>query len=260
MQIWWPVYLRRHDKDNVGQIRAVTLVSRKIVTDSWLRLNVKSTDIVVISLEIAERTVCIFNIYNNGEHLRSMQAINFFLRSVEGRRTRGRNIVDIWVRDFNRHHLMWDHLHNLHLFMRANLDAVLIATAMRHGVSMALWPHVVTLQAKNIRNLMGPDNIFITDTFYKNVTQCKMLYSDQLPKADNFPIVMRCEERLGRNYKEVNWADFEEELGRNLEGVRKGRIQFKEEVETRLDAVMGALEKIVEAKVLVRRKMTRMKR
>ncbi|KNZ77093.1 hypothetical protein J132_06971, partial [Termitomyces sp. J132] len=124
MQVWRPVYPRQHDKDEVGKIRVVMLVSRRIATDSWARLNMESRGVVGISLEMAECIVCIFNIYNDGGHSRSIHALNFYLQSTESRRMWGRNVVDIWVGDFNCHHPMWDHPCNLHLFTRSNLEAV----------------------------------------------------------------------------------------------------------------------------------------
>lgn len=71
------------------------LVSRRIATDSWRRLDMESKDVVGISLETADKTVHIFNIYNDREHLRSICTLNFYLRSAEGRRSRERGMVDI---------------------------------------------------------------------------------------------------------------------------------------------------------------------
>ena len=224
-QVWRPVYPKLHDEDDAGQTRAVMLVNRRIATDSWRRLDVESRDVVGISMETADKTVCIFNIYNDGGHSRSMRALDFYLRGAEGRRNGGRGVVDIWVGDFNRHHPMWDHPRNSHLFTRGNLDAAeeLIAMVTRHRLRMALRPHVATLRAKNTKNLTRPDNVFIvfiTDSFHEKVIQCEALYSEQIPKADHFPVVtvyktavVRNEEVKGRNFRKVDWVRFKEELG-----------------------------------------------
>lgn len=153
-QLWRPVYPKGHDKRATGKTRAITLVSRQIATSTWRRIDVESTDVVGISIEMAERTVRIFNVYNDGNHSRSIRALDFYLRSVEGRRQRGRNGADIWVGDFNRHHPMWDHPRNGHLFTRANLNAAeeLIAMVTRHRMVMTLRLGVPTLEAMSTKN------------------------------------------------------------------------------------------------------------
>lgn len=72
--------------------------------------------------------------------------------------------------------------------------------------------------------------------------------------------VRACKEERGRNFREVNWEEFEEELERQLEGIAKERIGSKEEVAERLDKVMEALRKMVVAKVLEKRESTYAKR
>ncbi|KNZ80052.1 hypothetical protein J132_07932, partial [Termitomyces sp. J132] len=86
--------------------RALTLISRRIVTNRWKRMDVESTDVVGISIKIEEKTVRIFNIYNDREHSRSTRALDFYLRSAEEWRQKGRNRADVWVRHFNQHHPM----------------------------------------------------------------------------------------------------------------------------------------------------------
>ena len=95
-QVWRPVYYpKQHDENNTGRTRVVMLVSRRISTSCWRRLEVESRDVVGISMETAGKTVHIFNVYNDGEHLRSICALDFYLQSAEGRRSGGGNTVDI---------------------------------------------------------------------------------------------------------------------------------------------------------------------
>ncbi|KNZ77457.1 Putative 115 kDa protein in type-1 retrotransposable element R1DM [Termitomyces sp. J132] len=175
-------------------MRVVMMVNKNIATDRWKRLNIESLDVVGISIETEERTVRIFNIYNDCDHSRSVRALDFYLRSAEGRRTRGRNTADIWVGDFNRHHPMWDEPRNAHLFTRRNVDAAeeLIAMVTRHRMNMVLRPYVPTLRAKSMKNLTRPDNVFITDSFQSQIVRCEVLHSEQLPKADHFPVITEC--------------------------------------------------------------------
>ncbi|KNZ74446.1 hypothetical protein J132_06958, partial [Termitomyces sp. J132] len=193
-QIWRPVYPKLHDEDNTDKTRVVMMVNKNIATDRWKRLNIESLDVVGISIETEERTVRIFNIYNDCDHSRSVRALDFYLRSAEGRRTRGRNTADIWVGDFNRHHPMWDEPHNAHLFTRRNIDAAeeLIAMVTRHRMNMVLRPYVLTLRAKSTKNLTRPDSVFVTDSFQSQIVRCKVLHSEQLPKADHFPVITEC--------------------------------------------------------------------
>lgn len=84
--------------------------------DAWTRLNVDSTDVVAVQIEMSECILWIFNVYNACNHFRSMRAVEHFVNSAEGRRMQSRNGTDIWVGNFNRHHLMWDYSRNRHLF------------------------------------------------------------------------------------------------------------------------------------------------
>lgn len=108
--------------------------------------------------------------------------------------------------------------------------------------------------------------MFITNSFLENVIQCEVLYSKQILKADHFPVVTVCEmavtrnEEVKGNFQEVDWERFEEELGRRLERVGKGKIRMREEVEEQLDAVMEVLERMVEVEVPERWVVTGMKR
>lgn len=205
--------------------------------------------------------VRIFNVYNDGTHSRSIRALDFYLRSAAGRGQQGRNGADIWVGDFNRHHPMWDHPSNGHLFMRANLEAAeeMITILNRHRMVMALRPGVPTLEAMSTKNLTRPDNVFAMHTLAEHVIRCEVMRSDTPPGTDHFPVLTVLDltpevstEGRGRNFRRVNWEEFEEELGKQLEGVAVGRIESKEEMEQRLGEVMEALRRTVEAKVLER--------
>lgn len=261
-QKWRPVYPRNHKENEAQKSRTVMLVSRRLATDAWTRLNVESVDVVAIRLETSERTLRIFNIYNAGEHSGSLRAVERFINSAEGRRTRGRNCADIWVGDFNRHHPMWDDPRNGHLFTRQNLNAAedLINLLTANRMVMTLRPRVPTLEAKNTKNLTRPDNVFVTDSLQDRIIRCEVQRHDQCPRADHFPIVTTIdakadehEEEVGWNFRKVEWDEFEEELGRQLEGIPRTRIGTKEEMEERLGDIMDALTRTVEAKVQRRR-------
>ncbi|KAG5729755.1 hypothetical protein E4T56_gene950, partial [Termitomyces sp. T112] len=67
-------------------------------------------------------------------------------------------------------------------------------------------------------------------------------------------------EEGGRNLKKVDWREFEEELGRQLEGIPTERIERREEVEEWLEGVMEVLRRTVEAIVPERQMSTFAKR
>ncbi|KNZ75215.1 hypothetical protein J132_03936, partial [Termitomyces sp. J132] len=268
-QLWWPVYPKGHDEKDIDRTRALMLMSRRIVTNTWRRVDIKSTDMVGISIKMGERTVRVFNVYNNGEHSRSTHALNFYLRSMQEQRQRGRNEADIWVGDFNCYHSMWEDPRNSHLFTRRNLDAVeeLIAMLTRHRMIMALWLGMPTLESMSTKNLMRPNNVFITHSLREQVMRCKVLRSKTPLNTNHFLIVMELgleteasREEGGRNFKKVDWREFEEELGRQLEGIPTERIERREEVEEWLEGVMEVLRRTVEAIVPERQMSTFAKR
>ncbi|KNZ77560.1 hypothetical protein J132_05094, partial [Termitomyces sp. J132] len=81
MQKWHPVYPKNHKENKVNKSRAMMLVNRRLMTDSWTRLSVNSVDMVAMRVETKKHMLQIFNVYNVCNHLRSVRALKFFLNS-----------------------------------------------------------------------------------------------------------------------------------------------------------------------------------
>ncbi|KAF9051259.1 Endonuclease/exonuclease/phosphatase, partial [Panaeolus papilionaceus] len=118
---WQVVYPNGHwDKPHSTQ--AVTLINTSISTNAWTPEFVDSQDMVMIKIKVQQKTVGIYNVYNDCNHDDSMRAVRESMREEEWGGGIGETEM-MWVGDFNRHHPMWDEERNNHLFTRTNLRA-----------------------------------------------------------------------------------------------------------------------------------------
>ena len=133
---------------------------------------------VGIRLETEEQIVQIFNVYNDCKHSRAIWVLDFFLCSHEGRQERDRDVVDILVGGFDKHHPMWDSPENTHLFTRGNLDAAekLIEMTVQHKLSIVLQPHVPILRTVHY-------NVSITTPSHSSTSSHLVILSFLIPSS-----------------------------------------------------------------------------
>ena len=88
--------------------------------------------------------------------------------------TGGEKVKVIWLRDFNRHHPMWDEERNAHLFTRAVLEAVqpLLDMVSTHDMRMVLPKDIPTLEASSTKNYTRVDNVFCSVELHKLFILC----------------------------------------------------------------------------------------
>ncbi|KAF5383105.1 hypothetical protein D9615_004831 [Tricholomella constricta] len=268
-QRWIPVYPKAHNPDHPEKTRALLLVNRNIATDTWTRLDVDSPDVAAIRIETERGSIRIFCIYNDCTHNRSMNAVRNYLSSREGRRTGGRDNEDVWAGDFNRHHEMWDEGRNKHLFTRANTEAAeeLLEAVAENGMEMILAAGTPTLRAFGTGNLTRPDNVFVSGGLTHAVDECRVIPEEAPPKTDHFPIqtvinaeTKRAEVVKGRNFREVDWVKFGEEVEMRMRGRSTEEITTADELNERLDNLVDALQKTIENKVPEKKQSPHMKR
>jgi len=111
---------------NLACTHSLILVNKRIATDTWSQIDLSSSDITVIQLQMERGRVLIINMYNEGTQ---QQGIKRSIIAMRQRECAGHDNHDslhvlhtIWLGDFNLHHLMWDEGRNMHLFTRENLD------------------------------------------------------------------------------------------------------------------------------------------
>ncbi len=240
--------------------RSVILVSTALSTNTWTAIEVGSPDVTAIELRTAELRVRIFNIYNdcnNDSALEAVEAAIERLRPTDAQDTR--EVVMIWLGDFNRHHPTWDEARNEHLFTRANLDAAeqLISMMVRHDMAMALPENIPTLVAFSSGNLTRVDNVFVSRPALESVSLCETRPADRPVRTDHYPIwttveceVARAPEESRRNFRKVDWDDFRNTMMKALDDAGGCyRVKSIEDLRRLYNMVVSAINAAVTAHV-----------
>ena len=124
----------------------------------------ESSDITAIELSGNFGKLQIYNLYNNGNHPRTLEYVANHLSAQHGpNQNNGANGI-LLLGDFNRHHPMWDHPDNHHLFTTTNMNSArpLLDIMATYNLKMALPPGIPTLRANVTGNLTRPDNVLCT--------------------------------------------------------------------------------------------------
>ncbi|KAJ7221655.1 hypothetical protein GGX14DRAFT_353702, partial [Mycena pura] len=83
---WWTAVYPIGYKTAGVKSRAVTLVNRSLSTNAWSQLHIACTDVVGVELRGEFGTLRVINIYNDGAHDESLEAVWEYLRTPEARR------------------------------------------------------------------------------------------------------------------------------------------------------------------------------
>ena len=226
-------------------------------TNAFYQVHVKSQDVVPISINTVSGPITIFNIYNDGNHADSLQAIWDTLEED----TQNLKLINttkmIWAGDFNLHHPLWDEEHNSHLFTIHNLDATqtLIDLLTEYSMTMTLSKNIPTLWATCTKNLTRPDNVFCGNGTFELITQCMTLPHLQPPCTDHFPIMTTLNISMAQspdlpklNWQQVDWGNFCKHLVSRLNVLPTPmEIQTLEEFNTRLNSLTTVINTVVAA-------------
>ncbi|TFY52504.1 hypothetical protein EVJ58_g9980 [Rhodofomes roseus] len=249
-QNWIVIYPTGH-KDSDATSRSLTLINKRISTNSWTAIPIPSPDITAFTLRTPTTLLHLFNVYNPQDsdlvqaHL--ARETRRLLRDDEEEEAQV-----VWLGDFNRHHPLWDDERNMHLFTDQNLNRAeeLIRLLSAFDLHMLLPEGIPTLEASNTKNLTRPDNVFATKGLADSLLVCKTDLDLRPPCTDHFPVVTTLQldvplstPKTFRNFRKVEWAEFRTKLVirlENLPDVEKG-IHTKESFNSTLDALMDAL-------------------
>ncbi|KAG1724570.1 uncharacterized protein EDB91DRAFT_1062764, partial [Suillus paluster] len=113
---WHILYPTLHYTQPQSKTRAITLISALLDTNSWKQILFQSSDVIIIQLSGPYGCCTIFNIYNDGNSPITLTAIDSFLASNLASIKSADNDHMLWLRDFNRHHPLWEETCNSHIF------------------------------------------------------------------------------------------------------------------------------------------------
>jgi Endonuclease-reverse transcriptase len=223
---WIALYPTTHKK-NPDKSRSVILLRATLCTDNWTQLDFPSSDVTAVQLMGTWRKLTIFNIYNDCNHDHTINALSKFLHKHTDfleKATQGSAHV-VWLGDFNRHHLHWDNHDDTRLFTKDATKAAetLIAATAEAGLELAL-PGGIPMHIHNVTKMWTRlDHVFISEHSMDLVTVCDTLTSKRGINSDHLPILTKLnlateimEESTSRNFRDVDWEEFKNELERQL--------------------------------------------
>ncbi|KAF8672219.1 Reverse transcriptase (RNA-dependent DNA polymerase) [Rhizoctonia solani] len=169
-----------------------------------------------------------------------------------------RNTSTILLGDFNRHHPAWDDPRNKHLLTDKYVEAAkpLVQLVEERLLKMALPKFTPTHEHLVLKKLSRLDNVFVSDSLYDHLIECKA-YPDRRPvSTDHFPIVTKLDltlekakETLRRSFTNTNWEKFNKLLTEKLKMLLTEVIETIAEFDARLDALTKAILDTIEAVV-----------
>lgn len=227
---WILVYPSTHKKEQ-KKLRAVTLISSKLPTESWEQIDFTSQDVIVIKFSREWGQLVIFNIYNDCLHDHTIHKLTKFHRdnrnTLMGNDSEAEDCYIMWIGDFNRHHPLWDNPDDNRLFTRDAVEAaeILIKATTDFGLEMALAPGIPTHIHKVTKQWTRLDNDFITEHTLDRIHTCEACTRDRGLNTDHVPIVTKIDMSLGRieatktkNFRNINWDKFHKTLEEKLAG------------------------------------------
>jgi len=221
---WHVIYPSQHHTHPTQRTRAITLINTSLDTNSWSQVHFPSSDVVAIQIVNSTGRCTIFNIYNDGNHQDTIHSIQTYLtQNIAIIRTTNNDSM-IWLGDFNRHHPLWEAPRNRHLF-NYTASQPLIDMIADFEMFQILPAELPTLQSTSTGNWTRPDNVFGTSQIQESVISCTTEPSLRGPKTDHVPILLELDLQPSRNsldtidrrnWKKVDWEEFNKQLSERL--------------------------------------------
>jgi exonuclease III len=144
---WNIIYPTTHHTTNTKRTRSIMLVNKRISKDHWRTLPMESPDITAMELSGEFGKLRIYNVYNDGTHSQTLKYLASHLAAQQRPAQNNDTSSILLLGDFNRHHPMWDHPNNHHLFTTSNLNAAkpLLDIMVMYDLKMALLTGIPTL-------------------------------------------------------------------------------------------------------------------
>jgi hypothetical protein len=123
------------------------LINANILTGTWKQVDFQHPDITAVEIIGGSGTLRIINIYNDGNNNNVLTHLSAFMRDRNRQQHAANPLHTLWMRDFNRHHPLWDEPRNVHLFTQENIDLAqpLLNLLRWHNMKMALPPYIPML-------------------------------------------------------------------------------------------------------------------
>lgn len=225
---WVPVYPSTHSA-NPSKTRSIILIRNNILTENWKQVDFPSGDVTVVQLTGSWGDLTLYNIYNDCVRNDTINLLDTFTRSLPNNPPLGRrenSNATLWLGDFNRHHPHWDNPADTRLFTRTALDnaEALISVIAGLGLDLALPPGIPTHLHNVSKKWTRLDHVFISEEHLETIITCDTMPNNPGINTDHLPILTtldlnltRVQPNPPRNFRDVDWEDFEKELARKLD-------------------------------------------
>ena len=259
---WIPIYPSTHEKEP-RKTRSIILMSRRLPTENWEQMEYMSGDVTVVKINGNWGQITLFNIYNDCAHNETIHELMTFCRTnratLAGSQERESTHHMIWVGDFNRHHPAWDKPEDTRLFTREALEAaeLLIKATADLRLDSALPAGVPTHIHNVTKRWTRLDQVYVSENLMDAIISCKAQKSERGLNTDHLPIVTkldisltRTQESTTRNFRNVDWEKFQEELQRKmapfgLPARIRDQVGLNRECERLTTALQETIKKIV---------------
>jgi len=250
---YWAMIYPPHHRDAPGRSRSVILVNKHLSTSAWTQINIQSFNITAIQLNVNEGTLHAYNIYNDCKHNNSLTTLVEHLRRAEHRATQTAPRYMIWAGDFNRHHPLCNEIWNSHFFTEAAIaDAQPLLNMLEiHQMKMALPRDITTLESMATKNWTRVDNVFCTADLLQDFIQCDADSTLRPANTNHFPVLSTIDispkiakEKQRRNFRGMDWVEFQKALKEKLKGLEKPR-EFQMGEREAFEAARRKLEQAV---------------
>lgn len=258
---WIPVYPTTHSA-NPTKTRSIILIRNNILTENWKQVDFPSGDVTVVQLTGSWGDLMLYNIYNDCEKNDTINMLETFAHSPLGdhsNRSRENSKATLWLGDFNRHHLHWDDPADTRLFTRTAIDNAesLISAIAGLGLDLALPPGIPTHLHNVTKKWTRLDQVFILEEHLDTIITCDTLPNTPGINTNHLPILTtldlnltRVQPNPPRNFRDVNWEDFEKELAARLDRLGpQTRIRTPGELETACQKLTKVIQETINEKV-----------
>lgn len=134
---------------------------------------------------------------------RGHRKVGRYLADAQNRRNVKMPLRHLWVRDFNRHHPLWDEEKNTYLFTKNALEATqpLVDLLNQYDMDTALPKDTHRLIASSTKNHSGVDNLFCSAMLIDRFIGCDT-QPGQRPISVPTPLELKVEEGEVRKRRE----------------------------------------------------------
>ena len=201
-----------------ARIHSILLINTNLDTDCYSVLPIMHSDVMAVQFKGDNGFLSLLNIYNEITNNNTISCLNAFL-DCNSHIVRPNNTDSVvWLRDFNRHHPLWEKDANERLFKPTDFITPLLDILYKNEMILALPKGLPTYQMAT-GNWTRPDNIWRCSSPNDPIIRCDVLPAIQPPMANHLPIITELALPLPRafeaptlDFRQADWSKLNADL------------------------------------------------